>query len=399
MAVRIEPRPPPPAPSGWLDVTDPWRMFFPLGVLLAWAGVLHWLFFAVGVTDAYRAVFHATAQVQGFMTSIAVGFLYTFIPRRTGTAPPSRAEIVLGAAAPIAATLASWLEHWAIAQALWLGGIAFVAAFVLRRVHSSAGARRVPGVFLWVPVALLSGIIGAVLVAMAAVFDPREVPGVWQLGRGLLLQGFMSGLIVGVGGTLLPTLLRGEPVLPSSSNARGEHVAQTVAALLFLASFPVEVLVAPRPGFALRAMVTGGVLAWVARLWRRPSAPGLHRWFIWISAWLLPAGYVMTAAAPSLRSAVLHVVFIGSFALMALSVSLHVALSHGGHPERLARWSWQTWSMGLLLLSAVVFRVLAGIDVAHLTRWLAPAAGAFLLGTIAWGSLVIGAALRRPLRS
>ncbi len=71
---------------------------------------------------------------------------------------------------------------------------------------------------------------------------------------------------------------------------------------------------------------------------------------------MLPAGYLAAAADPALRSAALHVVFIGSFALLALSVSLHVALSHGGHPERLARRPWQVWAMGLLLLAAAVFR-------------------------------------------
>jgi uncharacterized protein involved in response to NO len=385
--------------SGWLDANDPWRTFFPLGVLLAWAGVLHWLFFATGVTTAYRAVFHATAQIQGFLASMAVGFLFTFVPRRTETAPPSPAEMSIGAAAPVLATLAAWLEQWPLAQALWLSGIVAVAVFVVRRVRSPAGARRLPGVFLWVPVALLSGIIGAILVAIAAILDPREEPELWQLGRGLLLQGLVSGLIVGVGGTLLPTLLHGQTAAPSTSGARGARVAQTAAALLFLASFPVEVFVVPRWGLALRAAVAGLVLAWKARLWRRPSMPGLHRWFIWISAWLLPTGYLLAALHPVLRSAALHVVFIGSFALMALSVSLHVALSHGGHPERLARWSWQTWAMGLLLLAAVVFRLLAGLDASHLGRWLGPAAGSFLLATVAWASSVLPAILHRPARN
>jgi uncharacterized protein involved in response to NO len=384
-----------PALAAWLDVSNPWRIFFPMGVFLAWAGVLHWLLFALGMSDAYRAVFHATVQVEAFMTSIAVGFLFTFVPRRTGTAGPSRAELVIGAAAPLAVTLAAWLEHWAIAQAVWVCGAATVVIFVVRRLR--LGADRVPGVFLWVPVALLSGIAGAVLVIVAAILDPREAPEIWQVGRGLLFQGFMSALIVGVGGTMIPTLIRGAPPPVATLAPRRERIVQTSAALLFLASFPVEVYIAPRPGFALRALVAGGVLIRAARLWRRPTAPGLHRWFIWMSAWLLPAGYVIAAAQPALRSAALHVVFIGSFALMALSVSLHVALSHGGHPERLIGRPWQTWSMGLLLLAAAFFRVMAGADAAHVKDWLGPAAGSFLLGTVAWASLVIPAIRLRPL--
>jgi uncharacterized protein involved in response to NO len=391
MAVSAEARLQPYAPPAWLDVRDPWRVFFPMGVVLAWSGVVHWLLFATGATDRYLSVFHATVQIQGFMTSIAVGFLYTFVPRRTGTAPPSRVEMVAGVAAPIAVTIAAWQERWAIAQALWAAGAVIVTAFVVRRLRSPGGAGRVPGVFVWVPLALLSGIAGAALVAVAAVLGPHEVPEIWQLGRGLLLQGFVSALVVGVGGTMLPALTRGEPAPGTAASPRAGVLAQAPAALLFLASFPVEVYVGPRPGLALRAAVAGGVLVSAARLWRLPSAPGLHRQFIWIAAWLLPAGYVAAAADPALRSAALHVAFIGSFALMALSVSLHVALSHGGHPERLAMRSWQVWAMGLLLLASVVFRLLAGVDPVRLQWWLAPSATCFLLGTVAWMSLVFPA--------
>jgi hypothetical protein len=68
---------------------EPYRILFPLGALLAWAGVLHWLLLATGATDEYRSTFHAIAQIQGLMTCFAVGFLFTFIPRRTG-APARR---------------------------------------------------------------------------------------------------------------------------------------------------------------------------------------------------------------------------------------------------------------------------------------------------------------------
>jgi uncharacterized protein involved in response to NO len=366
-------------------------MFFPLGVVLGWAGVLPWLLYGAGVTDQYRAVFHATAQVQGFVTCIAVGFLYTFVPRRTGTPPPSRLEMAAGALAPAAATLAAWLEHAAIAQASWAAGVAVVGAFVVRRVLTPGGMRSVPGVFVWVPVALLAGTAGAGLVAVVAVIGPSEQPALWLLGRGWLLQGFVTALVVGVGGTMIPTLTRGETGPGAALGERPGSRAQIVAAILFLASFPLEVYVSPRAGFALRALVAGGVLVSAARLWRPPTAPGLHRRLIWLSAWLLPVGYAGAAVHPALRSAALHIVFIGSFSLMALSVSLHVALSHGGRPEQLEVWPWPTWAMGLLLLGAVAFRLLAGIDSAHLEPWLACASGSFLLATAAWGWLVVPA--------
>lgn len=366
---------------------DPWRAFFPLGVLLGWAGVLHWLLHAAGLSERYDAVFHATAQIQGFLTSIALGFLFTFVPRRTETPPPSAAALAAGMAAPIAVTVLAWQGRWASAQVIWAACIGGAAVFVGRRVLAPGASRRLPAVFVWVPVALLAGIGGAVVVAVAAALGPREEPELWRLGRGWLLQGFVTALVVGVGGTMLPTLTRAEPPRLEAGGGAGRP-SQIAAALLFLASFPVEVYADPRLGLALRAAVAGGVLVGAARLWRPPAAPGLHRRFMWIAAWLLPVGFLAAAAWPEERSTVLHVAFIGSFALLALSVALHVALSHGGQPEQLAGRPWQVWCTGLLLLGAIAFRLLVGFDPGHMRPWLALSAGSFLLATLAWSWLV-----------
>ncbi|HZZ85530.1 MAG TPA: NnrS family protein [Anaeromyxobacteraceae bacterium] len=367
---------------------DPWRAFFPLGLLLAWAGVSEWLLYAIGATAEYRATFHASAQVQGFMTCMAIGFLYTFVPRRTATTEPTNLQLVATAAAPVAATVAAWEGQLALTQALWGAGILVAAAFVFRRVIGSGGARRVPGVFVWVPAGLLAAATGAALVGIAAILGPHEEPELWRLGRGLLLQGFVTALVVGVGGTMIPTLTRGPNAGEPPAGVLWGRPAQALAAALFLASFPLEVYLEPRAGLALRAVVTGAVLVSAARLWRPPSVPGLHRRLIWISAWLLPAGYALAALVPGLLSAALHVVFIGSFALMALSVSLHVALSHGGRQDALVRSPWQVRAMGLLLLTALASRLLVGVDAAHQRPWLGCASGAFLLATAAWASLV-----------
>jgi hypothetical protein len=73
---------------------------------------------------------------------------------------------------------------------------------------------------------------------------------------------------------------------------------------------------------------------------------------------------------------------------MALSVSLHVALSHGGRPDRLAGRPAAVWALGALVLLALAFRLLVGFDAPRLERWLGLSAAAFLLGTAAWAALV-----------
>jgi uncharacterized protein involved in response to NO len=385
--MTADPRQPGRAPLGG----DPWRLFFPLAVLLAWAGTLGWLLYGTGATDSYLSVFHATAQVQGFLTCMAAGFLFTFVPRRTGTAPPAAWELFAAAAGPTAAALASWADHWALAQALWGAGAAVVAAFVLRRVVSGTGSGRLPGVFAWVAVAVVAGVASSVLVAVADVLGPHRVPELWQLGRGGLLQGLLGGLVVGVGGTMLPTLTRGASPPPGPAPWWAGRLPQVAVALVFFASFPLEVLGDVRAGLLLRAVAGGGTLVGTARLWRPPSLPGLHRWILWTSAWLLPLGWGAAALFPDQRAAALHLVFIGAFGAMALAVSLHVALSHGGRPEQLSASPWQTRALALLLLAALAFRLLSGLDGERMRPWLAAAAASFFLATLAWAALALPA--------
>src|SRR5262245_37854230 len=99
---------------------EPYRLLFPLGALLAWAGVLHWLLLASGAIEEYRSTFHAIAQIQGFMTCFAVGFLFTFIPRRTGGPPASAWQIAVAVVAPVATTAFAWFEWWVPSQACWV---------------------------------------------------------------------------------------------------------------------------------------------------------------------------------------------------------------------------------------------------------------------------------------
>ena len=90
---------------------EPYRLFFPLGVALAWAGISHWWLHATGFLPVYRPVFHAMTQIQGFMTCFAVGFLFTMIPRRTGSRPPEVWEIGIGLLAPPLTAIAA--DHYA----------------------------------------------------------------------------------------------------------------------------------------------------------------------------------------------------------------------------------------------------------------------------------------------
>src|SRR2546428_10112462 len=143
---------------------DPYLLLFPLGALLAWAGVLPWLLFSLGAASlylpmfeaiGYRAAFHPVAQVEGFLTCFAVGFLYTFVPRRTGTAPPAWWQMAVALAAPVVSVVCAWFEQWLPAQISWIALIAVLVGFVVPRARR--GTRPIPASFVWVAAGLLMG--------------------------------------------------------------------------------------------------------------------------------------------------------------------------------------------------------------------------------------------------
>lgn len=376
---------------------EPYRVLFPLGVALAWAGVLHWLLHSAGILAEYKPVFHSISQIQGFMMCFAVGFLFTAIPRRTGTAPPAAWQMAVALIAPPGTVVAAWLERWDLSQAIWIALVLVLIGFAIRRFLSAEAARRPPNSFIWIPLSFAIGIVGSVLIAVGA---SRGESWFWlhDLGRLLLLQGMFLGLIVGVGGMVLPLVTRGEAPADAAATRRGhwERTGHLLAVFVLLYSFWLENRISQSAGLALRSGLTLILLLVSAGIHRPPSIPGLHRWLVWLSAWMIPAGYAMAALFPLQMKAGLHVVFIGGFAFMALSVGLHVTLAHGGYTHLVAGRPWQVPVFGAFLMTAMALRTLCDFDRARFFLWLGAAATAFLMATIVWGSLLLPRLMRKP---
>ncbi len=369
---------------------EPYRVLFPLGLLLTWAGVFHWFLHGLGFLSDYRPVFHSIAQIQGFMMCFAVGFLFTAIPRRTGTRPPAAWQMAVALLAPVGCTVAAWFQAWAWSQACWVTMVVVLIGFAVVRFRSARANRRPPNSFLWIPLSFLMGVTGAGLIGLFGVLGP-DYFALHDLGRLLLLQGMFVGLVVGVGGLVFPLITRGEgpPDDTAASAHRWARAGHVVAALVLAGSFWVEVYQSLRGGLALRALLVLILLLVSARLWRFPNLPGWHRWLVWLSGWMIPVGYLLAALFPGAKKAGLHVVFIGGFALMAFSVGLHVTLAHGGHKRLLSGRPWQVFFYGGLLLVAVVFRALVDFDGRRFFPWLAVSSGVFLLASVCWAILVI----------
>jgi len=366
----------------------PYRLFFPLGLLLVWAGLLHWLLHALGLLENYRPVFHSITQVQGFLMCFALGFLFTAIPRRTHTDPPAPWQLAVTAVCAVGTVVAAWFQRFGLSQLFWLAIVAVLVPFAVRRFLTDKAGRRPPNSFVWIPLSLLMGVAGSVLIILFGYLGD-EYYLLHEIGQALLLQGMFAGLVIGVGGMVLPLLTRGDSSVDATAEARHHLVrfAHLLAALFLAWSFVVEELWSLRGGLVMRAWIVLFVLLATGRIWRRPTVPGWQRWAVWLAAWALPVGYALAAVFPAQKKAGLHVVFIAGYALIALAVGMHVSLAHGKKPEMAREFRPWVFVFGLLVLIAAGLRALVDFDQQRFFFWLGAAAGVFLLASVIWAAI------------
>jgi uncharacterized protein involved in response to NO len=363
--------------------TEPFRVFFPLGVVLGWVGIGHWLLYTIGVTSTYSCLFHGLVQMQAFMMAFAVGFLLTAVPRRTGGAPPSRLEMTVVATLLLAVATAALRERWAVQQLAYAALFLVLLQFAVRRFVGRAAGRRPPAAFVLIPLGVLHGLAGAALIARAVL--ARTGGAGMVLGTLLVEQGVFLCFAVGVGSLILP-LMAGTPPPPdvdASPRERWKAVAYAAGGVVIFASCVLEAGGSTRVGPLLRAAVVAAGLGLGGGAWRAPRKPGFHRRLVWLAVWLIPVGLLASALWPDYRVPALHVLFIGGFSLLAFGVATHVSLSHLdlehlalGRPRAVA-------ILGSALLLAMLARVTADWSNSYFAH-IGSAAALWLAGSAVW---------------
>ncbi len=373
---------------------EPFRLMFPVGVLLAWAGVAPWVLFGTGVMRPWPGIYHALTMTQAFLLSIAIGFLTTMIPRRMRAAPISRVELSLCVAGVLAIPPFSALQWYAPAEGAALLVMIVLSQFAIRRLlQRKAEAPPTPPSFVFVPAALVAGVVGASLILASALGGAAWA---FALGRSLVQEGVLLALVLALSPLLTGLVLRGAAPEVRQPQAGRAMLLHSVAALLVLASFPLQIFGSLPAGFALRGavalievIVAGGALT-VA------TEPGLHRKLYRLSLLFVPVGPLAAAAAPALRVPALHFTFVGGFSLMVFAVSSHVAFLHTGREALARRWPWPVVAVGLLTLAATAARVTAERFGDHYFEALTVASSLWMGAALVWGLYLIAMIARPP---
>src|SRR5215468_478889 len=321
--------------------TDPYRIFFPIGILLGVMGVSIWPLYYFGILDGYSGRAHAYVQTDGFLYSFIAGFLLTAIPRFTGRETPSRRIQYVLALILVACAVAFEFHFFAIANTLFVAAHTMLIIPVVRRFRRRQ--QEPPETFSLVGLGLIAGAAGALIDAGIAwnLIAPS-----WDLlGKRLLTEGMVLLLVLGVGGFLGKRLL-GFASLPKFAQIERSQRADrrvffyAIAGLIVLLSLLGEYRLNIGIMAFVRATVVTVVILSTVQPWRLPSVRTTLAWCVWIAHWLVILSLWLVAAVPRYRIDFLHILFIGGFTLLILAVGTRVTLSHGGHSLALERSSW-----------------------------------------------------------
>lgn len=366
--------------------SEPFRLFFPMGMLSGFVGVAHWGWYYSGIIDTYSCNYHGLMQMQGFETAFVVGFMMTAIPRFLDTPFAATWEVGLAAALLIATALLLRFERWEATEVSFILLMTHLSVFWLRR-HL---ARRddPPALFSLIPVGLVLGLTGGLLI----LYPPT---GFVKLGHRMVEQGMLLCFLMAFGSYLGRRLVEGATTEELEGTAEGSGVIPAIIlGVLLLLSFLIESGFHEASGRLLRAATLTIFSFRVFPILRFPGVRGFTAWALWLGFWLVLLGQWLAGLFPDYEIVALHLTFIGGFSLITMIVSTRVIAAHCG-PESI----WNTKARALKALGLFVFAALISRASSDFMEWyyfgmLHVASGFWMAAALIWGFAYVPRMLR-----
>src|SRR6266567_9554967 len=187
---------------GFADLgKEPFRIFFPEGVLAGIVGVSLWPLHFWGAINLYPGQAHARIMACGFFGGFIFGFLGTAMPRRLSAPALGLPNVLLLLALHLSAMVAFAMQKIIWGDRLFLALLCLFAALMFKRARHRKDTP--PPGFVLVGLAFLCIFTGTLL----AVVQPGTDEGAayWvSLQRLLSYQGFVLLPILGIGPFILP---------------------------------------------------------------------------------------------------------------------------------------------------------------------------------------------------
>jgi uncharacterized protein involved in response to NO len=332
---------------------EPFRIFFPAGVLAGIVGVSLWPLYFWGVTQFYPGQTHPRVMTYGFFAGFIFGFLGTALPRMLSASPFRPVEVIPLVTLHLATVFSLAAGKVFLGDALFLALLA--GFFGCVAVRASKRQDTPPPGFVLIGLAFLCVASGAII---SMVENYGELDIFWvTLQRLLSYQGFVLLPILGVGPFLLPRFFGmpnrhdfPEGLVPTKRWA-GKALLALGTGSVIIASFLIEARGGwPRAAHALRFAATLGYLFLEMPFHRAPKAVSAMGASIRIAFIGVLSGFLTAALFPGYRVSLLHLTLVGGFAVVAFVVATRVVFGHSGNMALLkGRNRWLLIAIGLML--------------------------------------------------
>lgn len=350
----------------------PYQIFFPLGLFNAFLAVGVWFVHELGWFATPAMLIHAKLIAGGFLWCFIIGFLMTAIPKMTATFAAKMSEYFFSLILVIQLMIFSWSvdpKAFYLTHAML---VVFMMIFAGRRLIKAN--KTVPVFFSHVGLAMLLALIGD-----AFYFQGQSFMGIHLFHVGAILL-----LVLGIG-TRFFSFLSGLPSVFENTNDQFDRRLFHGCGLLM-----VILLYGAGRGFSMAYLGLSIVsLVYLFVIWkvqRKSDRPSALKYGVRIVAFVIPISFFLCWLKPDMYVAWLHLLFIGCFTLITLSVATRVTLAHGSYStdsEMKSKTLW--WVVGLLVLGTLS-RVGYGFtaDLWWKKSWLHSAATFWVFALAAW---------------
>lgn len=372
---------------------EPYRLFFPLGIVVGLLGVGLWPCWDAGWLSLYPGPAHVRLMTEGFFTAFIFGFLGTAGPRMLGTpslrpATWSVLGIVWGGAQLASlANLPNLAEAgFSLSMLVFLGGLA--------RRFSQRDGLPPPG-FVLVAISLLGAALAAVTQMPWIQRIAHEWPAfIWIGGRRFLIDCYILLPILGAApfffgrfGGLPPHHTSLEQRFPDRNWTR-QAIAALLTGVALLVSVGLDAGGYPQPAAVLRASVISVfVLTQIPWRYRKPVSTLARLAQISLACMILaPWAHVF---GPGSRLAWKHLELIPGFQGVVVAVATWVVFAHAGKRDQcLRRWTGLRWA-AILWTIAVISRMAAEWIPAIRESHLLYAALLWIVASLLWLRLLL----------
>ncbi|MEZ0392154.1 MAG: NnrS family protein [Pseudobdellovibrionaceae bacterium] len=356
---------------------DPFRLFFPLGCLFAFLGLVPWLSLLTE-NASYPAQFHQVVMINGFMLSFVSGFLLTAIPRFTKTGYAQLWEVLLVLLFLLLAVGFSFQSS--LAWHFLFAGFVQASIFVFAGRRFFKRQADPPISFMFVGLGL-----GLWLFTNFYFFFTSL--GVWapwaaQSWQSVFTHGAILSLVLGIGSRLFPALLGWQEVLPAQQQGSRQKYFFLVLTVLFLLSYFVSF--PENANLMIRAAI---VTFLFVRYWKILKLPKVRNWFnwnLWLAGWCILLSQFVFWFEDGRAVHFLHFLFVGGFTWMTLLISLHVEMAHRPKPDFGLKQSQFFLLLAVIMVAATLTRVTAIFWQQIYLRHLAYAAVTLLMALCLW---------------